>query len=259
MPKTAVGRLDGKAALVTGGGSGIGRATSVRFAEEGAAVMVADLVADKRRRTPRRMIGARRWERVVGGGRRHRRRARWGARSTPTAGRARRARRGRQQRRGHDRRRGRTSCPRISGIASSRSTSRACTWCRARRGRCFKRRGAGCIVSTSSIAGLWGTPNNAAYGASKAARDHAHQVHGARRAPRLDPRQLRVPGHDRHADDRRLFQRPARSAGRPGGRDRDAAAGTVRRARRRRRSVRIPRLRRVALGHRLQRSSSMAV
>jgi NAD(P)-dependent dehydrogenase (short-subunit alcohol dehydrogenase family) len=37
-------RLTGKVAVVTGGGNGLGRATAVRFAEEGAAVVVADLL-----------------------------------------------------------------------------------------------------------------------------------------------------------------------------------------------------------------------
>jgi meso-butanediol dehydrogenase / (S,S)-butanediol dehydrogenase / diacetyl reductase len=37
------GRLAAKAAIVTGGGSGIGRAASLRFAAEGAAVLVADV------------------------------------------------------------------------------------------------------------------------------------------------------------------------------------------------------------------------
>jgi NAD(P)-dependent dehydrogenase (short-subunit alcohol dehydrogenase family) len=38
------GRVAGKVAVVTGGGNGLGRATAVRFAEEGAAVVVADLL-----------------------------------------------------------------------------------------------------------------------------------------------------------------------------------------------------------------------
>lgn len=51
------GRLHGQVALITGGGSGIGRATALRFAQEGAAIVVADVnvaageaVADELRR-----------------------------------------------------------------------------------------------------------------------------------------------------------------------------------------------------------------
>ena len=40
------GRLDGKVCVVTGGGNGIGRACALRFATEGAAVVVADLLDD---------------------------------------------------------------------------------------------------------------------------------------------------------------------------------------------------------------------
>lgn len=36
-------RLKDKIAIITGGGSGIGRATALRFSQEGAQVMIADM------------------------------------------------------------------------------------------------------------------------------------------------------------------------------------------------------------------------
>lgn len=41
-----MGRLDHKTAIITGGGNGMGRATALRFAREGATIMVADIEQD---------------------------------------------------------------------------------------------------------------------------------------------------------------------------------------------------------------------
>ena len=52
-------KLDGRIAVVTGGGSGIGQAIARRFAEEGAQVLVNDIDADAAKRTADALPGGR--------------------------------------------------------------------------------------------------------------------------------------------------------------------------------------------------------
>ncbi len=51
-------RLEGKVAMVTGGGSGIGRRTAERFAEEGATVVIADIDPESAAETAQAIGGA---------------------------------------------------------------------------------------------------------------------------------------------------------------------------------------------------------
>ena len=53
-----MGRLEGKVAVITGAGRGSGRATAVRFAEEGAAVVVNDVDAGPANETVDIIVGA---------------------------------------------------------------------------------------------------------------------------------------------------------------------------------------------------------
>ena len=47
LNNNSTGRMDGKVAVITGGASGIGRACGLRFAAEGASIVVADLNPDR--------------------------------------------------------------------------------------------------------------------------------------------------------------------------------------------------------------------
>jgi 3-oxoacyl-[acyl-carrier protein] reductase len=62
-----MGRLDGKVAVNTGAGRGIGRATATRVAAEGASVVANDVDADPVEETATLIRGGR-WDRPLGSG-----------------------------------------------------------------------------------------------------------------------------------------------------------------------------------------------
>ena len=57
MEAQLMGRLDGKRAIITGGGSGIGRACALKFATEGARVIVGDIRDENAEETVRMVTG----------------------------------------------------------------------------------------------------------------------------------------------------------------------------------------------------------
>ena len=57
-PERVAGVLDGKSAIVTGAGSGVGRVSALRFAQEGARVVAADINVDNAKETVREIESA---------------------------------------------------------------------------------------------------------------------------------------------------------------------------------------------------------
>jgi meso-butanediol dehydrogenase/(S,S)-butanediol dehydrogenase/diacetyl reductase len=178
------GRLQGRAALITGAGSGIGEATAHRFAEEGASVGVADIDGD----------AAARVARAIGDG--GRRAIAIAADVTRDADNARMVEAVVTEFGGLDVFLANAGIERNGTVVSQSEEDWDAVFDVIVKGSflgckhaipAMRERGAGSVLFTASVGGLWGSTNAAAYSAAKAAvvnmtytlaLDHAH--HGVR-------------------------------------------------------------------------------
>ena len=157
-------RLAGKVTIVTGAGSGIGRATAIRFAEEGARVTCVDIDRESVEATARE-IGASAFAVAADVSDPAAVRAYTDATVERWGGLARRV----QQRRDQPARASSTRRATRSSTGPSRSTSRARSTAAATRSRTCSGGGGGSLINTTSVNGLVAEPFLTIYATSKGA------------------------------------------------------------------------------------------